>query len=146
MYSTVADLLKVLPESEALQLADDASAGAVDDPAVAAVLVESIAMADSEIDTYVGAVKSVPLDPVPAIIANLSTKLAAHNLYLRRSGVEEPEVWQRETARCQRLLESIASGKIVLGASEGVTAEPDGSDVLVSAPDRIFTRDKWSTF
>lgn len=146
MYSTIADLLKVLPEDEVLQLADDAGAGTVDDPTVTAVLMDAISQADSEIDTYVGTVRTVPLSPVPAVIANLSTKLAVHNLYLRRQGVAEPDAWQRETVRCQRLLDSIAGGKTALGASEGATADPDTAEALVSAPARIFTGKKWSMF
>lgn len=146
MYSTVADLLKLLPESTVLALADDAGAGIVADPVVTAVLEEVIDQADREIDTYVGTVRKVPLSPVPAIIANLSTKLAIHNLYLRRPGVDEPETWQRETSRCFRLLEAIAAGKIVVGAELGSTAEPDGGEVLVSAPERIFTNAKWGKF
>jgi phage gp36-like protein len=146
MYSTIADLLKILPADEVLQLADDDGAGAVADPVVTAVLEEAIGQADSEIDTYVGTVREVPLSPVPAIIARLSTKLAVHNLYLRRHGVNEPEAWQRETVRCQRLLDGIAAGRVALGPEAGATAEPETGEVLVSAPDRIFTAGKWEKF
>ncbi len=80
MYSTAAQILKLLPEYEVLQLADDDGAGVIDDPAVTAVLEEAIEQADREIDAYVGTVKRVPLSPVPALIENLSTKLAIHHL------------------------------------------------------------------
>jgi phage gp36-like protein len=124
MYSTAAQILKLLPEYEVLQLADDDAAGLIDDPAVTAVLEEVIEQADREIDAYVGTVKRVPLSPVPALVENLSTKLAIHHLYLRRPGVEEPETWQRETARCMRLLEAIDHGKMALGAEDGAASEP----------------------
>lgn len=138
MYSTVPDLLKLLPESEALQLADDNLSGSLTDPAVAAVLSEAIEQADREIDAYVGAVRPVPLEPIPALVANISAKLAVHTLYLRRPGVDEPEAWQRETARCLRLLESIATGKIALGAEPGGSVQPDGGSPQWSAPGRVM--------
>lgn len=138
MYSTVPDLLKVLPEYEALALADDDNAGSINAPSVQNVLLQAIEQADREIDAYVGTVKAVPLYPVPALVANLSSKLAAHNLYLRREGRDEPETWQRETARCMRLLESIAKGQIALGTEYGETVEPSQGGPMHYAPGRIM--------
>jgi phage gp36-like protein len=146
MYSTIADLLKALPQDEVLTLADDSDTGDINDPAVLTVLEEAIGQADSEIDAHVGIVREVPLSPVPAIIARLSTKLAVHNLYLRRPNATEPESWQRETARSQKLLESLAAGRVALGPSVGASVEADTTDVLVSAPARIFSSDKWEKF
>lgn len=140
MYSTVDQILKLLPEYEVLQLADDDGAGLIDDPAVTAVLAEVIEQADREIDAYVGTVKRVPLSPVPALVENLSTKLAIHHLYLRRPGVEEPETWQRETARCMRLLEAIATGKMALGAEPGEVAEPSQGAASFTAGRRLMSR------
>ena len=140
MYSTVAQILKLLPEYEVLQLADDDAAGLVDDPAVTAVLEEAIEQSDREIDAYVGTVKRVPLSPVPALIENLSTKLAIHHLYLRRPGVEEPDTWQRETTRCMRLLEAIATGKMALGAEPGEVAEPSQGMASFTAGRRLMSR------
>jgi phage gp36-like protein len=140
MYSTVAQILKLLPEYEVLQLADDDAAGLLDDSAVTAVLEEAIEQADREIDAYVGTVKRVPLSPVPALIENLSTKLAIHHLYLRRPGVEEPDTWQRETTRCMRLLEAIATGKMALGAEDGVASEPSQGTASFTASERLMSR------
>jgi phage gp36-like protein len=140
MYSTVAALLKLLPEYEVLQLADDAAAGLLADPAVNAVLEEAIEQADREIDAYVGTVKTVPLSPVPKLIENLSTKLAIHHLYLRRPGVEEPDTWQRETTRCMRLLEAIATGKMALGAADGSAVEPSQGTASFTASERLMSR------
>jgi phage gp36-like protein len=133
MYSTVAQILKLLPEYEVLQLADDDAAGLLDDPAVTE-------QADREIDAYVGTVKRVPLSPVPALIENLSIKLAIHHLYLRRPGVEEPDTWQRETTRCMRLLEAIATGKMALGAEEGAASGPSQGTASFTAGRRLMTR------
>lgn len=138
MYTTVPAVLKLLPEYAVLELADDNSAGDIADADVVSVLEEAIEQADREIDAYAGTVRAVPLDPVPALIENISAKLAVHNLWLRRPGVEEPENWQRETARCLRLLEQIATGKIALGAETGATAEAKTDTVSWSAPGRIM--------
>lgn len=140
MYSTVAAILKLLPEYEVLQLADDDAAGLVTDQVVNAVIEEAIEQADREIDAYVGTVRRVPLSPVPALVENLSTKLAIHHLYLRRPGVEEPETWQRETARCMRLLEAIATGKMALGPEPGESAEPSQGSASFTAGRRLMSR------
>lgn len=146
MYSTVEALLRLLPEAEILQLADDDRIGVLADPAVTAVLAEMIDQADREIDAYVGVVESVPMDPPPALLVNISTKLAVHNLYLRRAGIDEPETWQRETSRCMRMLEMISTGKIALGAQDGAVVDPDTSEILVSTSTRIFDQKKWGLF
>lgn len=140
MYSTVRDLLRLLPEYEVLQLADDRNTGKIICRGVQAVLKEAIDQADREIDSYVGVVRSVPLDPVPALVTNISSKLAVHHLYLRRPGVDEPEPWQRETARCMRLLEHIATGKLALGAEDGESAAPSHGHGSFSAQGRLMTR------
>ncbi|MFA7174566.1 MAG: DUF1320 domain-containing protein [Kiritimatiellia bacterium] len=147
MYSTIADMQKLLPDSELLDLADDAGADSLEDTTVQGILQEAIDSADREIDAYVGTVQVVPIAaPLPGLIANISAKLAVHHLYLHRPGIEEPEGWQREYARCIKLLESIVSGKIVIGPKVGEESEPEGDEVLVSAPDRIFTGNAWKGF
>lgn len=138
MYATAQDLLKLIPEDEILQLADDTGAGSILAPEVAAVLAEAIDQAGREIDAHVGVVRPVPLSPVPALIANISAKLAVHNLYLRRANREEPDAWQRETSRCLRLLEAIATGKVALGATDGDQANPDGGSPQWVAPARVM--------
>ena len=138
MYSSVSDLLKILPEYEALALADDDNVGSINAPDVQAVLLQAIEQADREIDAYVGTVQAVPLAPVPALVGSLSSKLAVHHLYLRREGRAEPEIWQRETARCMRLLESIATGKMALGGASGATTEPSQGRPAWEAPGRVM--------
>jgi hypothetical protein len=70
----------------------------------------------------------------------LSIKLAIHHLYLRRPGVEEPDTWQRETTRCMRLLEAIATGKMALGAEEGAASGPSQGTASFTAGRRLMTR------
>jgi len=125
MYSTADDLKNLLPEAELLQLADDSGeASGLEDEDVQAVLIEAIDQADREIDAFAGLVQSVPLDPVPGLAANLSARIAIHNLYVRRSTV--PEDWQRDYERCQKLLEMIGRGNLKLGPAPGGTSTPSG--------------------
>lgn len=147
MYSTIADMQKLLPDSELLDLADDAGSGSLEDATVQAVLLQAIRAADSEIDAYVGTVQTVPLAaPLPGLIVNISAKLAVHHLYLHRPGIVEPDDWQRDAARCTKLLESIARGTIVIGPKAGESAEPESDEILVIAPKRIFTDNGWRRF
>lgn len=146
MYSSIDEVLKLLPEAELLRLAADNPAHGVADPEVVAVVNEAIDQADKEIDSFVGMVKSVPLAHPPLMIINVSAKLAAHNLYLRRAGTEETEEWQRETAYIRKILLLIAEGKLSLGAEDGAEAEPEDGETLVSAPKRIFTEENWERF
>jgi phage gp36-like protein len=146
MYSTPPSLTGLMPEDELLQLADDSGVGDLSDPAVQAVLTEAIDQADRDIDGYVGTIQTVPLTDVPGLVANISAKLAVHYLFLRRPGVAEPETWENEASRCYRLLESIAKGTIVIGPREGESVEPESEDILVAAPGRIFTQERWREF
>lgn len=144
MYCTVDDVLRLLPEDEVLRLADDPEARTLDHPSVRAVMSEVIDQADREIDMFVGAVRSVPLSPVPGLISNISAKLAGHYLWMRRPFVEEPEAWQRETAYVRRVLQMIADGRLSLGSEGSEATSPEDGGTISSAPERIFTEAKWS--
>lgn len=139
-YCTVDDILRLLSESETLQLADDESAGSIADAAVQAVLAESMDQADREIDASVGMVAAVPLAPAPALVAAISAKLAIHNLYLRRPGVAEPDTWQRETKWCRTMLTNIMTGKLALGPADGGTAQASTPAPSFTAGGRLMTR------
>ncbi len=139
-YCTVDDILRLLPEYEVLQLADDQDAGTTLDTAVQAVLAEVTDQADREIDAAVGMVAAVPLAPVPALVTAISAKLAIHNLYLRRPGVAEPDPWIAETKWCRTKLDQIMSGRISLGPATGDTAPASTPKPSFTAGDRLMTR------
>lgn len=146
MYSTPSDLAKLIDERTLLQLADDSGLAGLDDERVQAVLAEAIEQADREIDSYVCMALPVPLFPVPDLVANLSAKIAAYNLFRRRPHLELGE-WGKEYDRCLRLLERIAQRKVVLESpdAEPAQAEPD-SGVSVSAPAAHFGGRLWEEY
>ncbi|WP_449246463.1 gp436 family protein [Desulfarculus baarsii] len=136
MYCTPADLEKLLAPETLGQLADDGPGG----PAPEAVLLEAIEQADREIDAYLGVARAVPLEPAPAIVANLSAKIAVYNLYRRRPHLEAGE-WAGEYQRALKLLERIAEGRLSLGGGEGPAAplEPNAM-VTISRPPHFSDR------
>lgn len=122
MYCTAADLKKLISADALGQLADDGPGGA----AAEDIIAEAIDQADREIDAHLVAVLGVPLDPVPPLAANISARLAIHNLYARRTHLEIPDHVGDAHKRALKLLEQIAQGKISLGAPE--TGESTGPD------------------
>ena len=132
MYCQPTDLEKLVSAELLGQLADDGP-GATATPDQ--IIAEAIDQADGEIDGYVGVVLPVPLSPAPRLVANLSAKIAAYNLFRRRPHLEAGE-WKEEYARALRLLERIARGEISMGPKEGETAaalEPNGLAVVTKA-------------
>ena len=104
-YSTAAEVRAALPAAFLDQLTDDASGVLLDD----AVIDNAISFADAEINLYLGRVRPVPLEDVPASINRLSVRLARYFLYLRR-GLEED--FQADYKACVKILEAIASGDV----------------------------------
>ncbi len=109
-YSTLADILKVIPEDNIVQLTDDDCSNSTD----ADKVTEAISQADSEIDTYVVAMYTVPLAaPVPAVIRGLSCDIAIYKLYKRRME-EIPETRDASYRNSVKLLREIRDGKMPL--------------------------------
>ena len=124
----------------AIDLTDDHGLGVLEENN----LTSAISDADAEIDSYCQAHYSVPLDPVPDRITQLSADIAIYNLYSRRVDVV-PEVREKRYNAAIRFLEKVAEGKLPLGAdTPAATTTADTVDVEYN--DRIFTRDKMSGF
>jgi phage gp36-like protein len=139
-YCTVDDLIHRIPESALINLSNDVGGALV---IHAANVAEAIATADAEIDSFVGLVHSVPMDPAPPLLTDLSAKMAIWNLHLRK--YFKSEIWQDTYKTCQRILLRIAEGKLKLNHTTDV--EDDTTD-LVIASTRVqkFTQAMWDTF
>ena len=110
MYSTLADIKKLLPENSLIQLTDDTNTGAVDE----AKVTEAGKQADAEIDSDCGNRYSVPFAIVPEIIKKISVDFTIYNLYSRR--VEEiPQTRTDRYRNGKKQLEAIRKGDISLG-------------------------------
>lgn len=136
-YSTLDDLKNKIDEAALIQLTDTADSGTVD----AAKTARAIRDADALIDSYVGKVYKVPMNPVPHIITGVSAALAVSNLHLFRS-VDSP-VWNGAREKALSFLREVAEGKAAL---EGAVAEPQAAGgasatAYFTAQDRRFSRD-----
>ena len=119
MYSTLENLLALLPEAALIKLSNDqAGATEVD----AANIAAAIAQADRVIDGYVGLQRTVPLDPVPGLIPIISANMAIYNLYRRRNQV--PEIWENQYKADVAVLVKISTGQISFGGDVKPAAPP----------------------
>ncbi|QII11241.1 putative Mu-like prophage FluMu protein gp36 [Candidatus Kuenenia stuttgartiensis] len=141
-YSTLTDILKLIPEAVVIQLTDDEDTGSVVTPRVD----EAIAQADAEIDSYCGGRYSVPFGTVPDICRKISVDIAIYNLYSRK--VEAiPDTRSERYKNAIRQLEGIAKGTISIGEDPEPDA-PTGGGIQTSktSDDRIFNSDTLSGF
>lgn len=109
-YSTLEDIIKLIPELSIVHLTDDENTNSVS----AARVDEAIAQADSEIDCYCGSQYDIPFTTVPGIIKKISVDITIYNLYSRR-GERIPETRAERYKNAIRQLENIAKGIISIG-------------------------------
>jgi phage gp36-like protein len=141
-YSSEADILKDISEIELAQLTSESDATVDHD-----VVSKAIADADAEIDGYVAVRSAVPLDPVPALVNKLSTRIALYNLFTRRAsragGVNETV--KDNYTRAVEVLKAISKGDVKLGVDQPVNTVSSGGSQVESAS-RVFTRDSLQGF
>lgn len=131
-YATLQTLVDQVGADEVARSADRDLDGVADVDVVS----RAIADADAEIDSYIGAKYSLPLDPVPAIVTTYSGIIALYRLSAD-VGTLTPEKRQRYEDAV-RWLKDISSGKAVLGGED----EPVGKDtagIRMTAAPREFT-------
>ena len=143
-YSTIDDLMKLIPEEILTQLTDDENTGAP----VAARVEEAIEQADSEIDSYCAMKYTVPFDPVPEIVKKCSVDIAIYNLYSRR--VEDlPPTRSDRYRNAARQLEGIAKGTVSIGtgpAAEPPTNRGESPANTKTTDDRTVTKSRMTGF
>jgi phage gp36-like protein len=137
-YVTINDLIITIDEATLITLTDTAGAGVVD----TTVAERAIREADAMVDAYVSKVYSVPLSPVPDLVADIAATIAVANLHRYRS--IESAVWSDAWKNAVTALQKIADGSVAL---EGRVAEPAGSAnaaAVFIANDRRFSRNDLS--
>lgn len=141
-YHALSDLSPdYLPESELVQLTNDDGG----DTVVESVWEGLVAKADGEIDGWLGDRYAVPLDTVPALVADLSARLTLYKLYRRRYGTDTPESVQEDFKAIQRTLRDLAKGIPSLGSQPA----PDPNverQAKVSAQTAVFSRDSLKAY
>lgn len=137
MYTTLIKITGQLSDATVIQLTDDEQLEVINAERVD----EAIANADAVIDGYCSGRYVVPFDPAPPIIAKCSLDMAIYNLYARR--VETmPEVRDKNYNNAIKLLEAIASGKVMLnGTSTPPPAAATVNTGMTVTPPRRFSRD-----
>lgn len=137
-YATQANLITRYGERELIELTDRAGADGID----AATVAKALADADAEIDGYVAAKYTLPLDPVPAVLERIACEIARYYLYEDR--VTEQVRRRYEDAR--KFLQGVAAGSVALGVDASGAAPTASGGPQVSAPDRVLTQDTLSDF
>jgi phage gp36-like protein len=135
-YCTQNDIEKLIPVQELAELTTES--GSIPD---AAVVTETIAKADAEIDAYLGVICTVPLNVAPARIKALSEDISIYYLYMRRSII--PEARQKAYDDAIAFLRLLATGKAILPDTDG-SAGSQG--VQFSSATSIFNRDNMTSF
>lgn len=120
MYSSLADILKFVPERSLAQLTDDEAGAAVNE----AVVNEAIVAADEVIDAHLRGRYTIPFEETPPILKRISADIAVFHLYGRRES-DIPKTIETKYKDAVRMLEAIRDGKLTIGDAEGEkTPEP----------------------
>jgi phage gp36-like protein len=117
---------------------DDVPGGIVD----AALIARAIADADALIDGYLSSRYALPLAATPAIVTDLSLRIA---IYYAHTNVASEKI-TKDYEFALRQLKDISAGTLKLNA-DGVEPEGAGSlEVLTNEPERTFTPDTMTGF
>ena len=107
-YSTATDLANYIPSEQIRQLTDDNDTDEIDQDK----LNDCIRRADDLIDSYLRGRYTVPLTTVPALIRDISTKLASYFLFKRSLILTLPEPIADDYKYCNENLGKIQRGVI----------------------------------
>lgn len=118
MYSTLENLIGLIPEETLLQLTDDMDEGEfiIDPPNPPYIkVIGAIEKADNIINGVLYEKYTIPFaEPEPGLIVEISSDLAICHLYDRPHSLDIPEGIEARRKRAMKLLESIRDGKIKL--------------------------------
>lgn len=139
-FATQADLELLCGPAELVQLTDDAGAGVADAGRVADALAKASRTVISYITPKYDLAAGLGADAL-ALLGDLTCAIARYSLYRELP----PEKVKDDRAAAMAQLRDIQSGKATLDTGHHeVTARPEG--VLVSAPTKLFGRDKMGGF
>lgn len=128
-------MISLFGEEEIIQLTDRDALGVVDD----AILTKAVLSADSEIDSYIGAVYDLPLPTVTEILVTASCNITRFRLYSSKA-TEEVKIRYDDTIRWLR---DVSRGIATLGLKT-TDDQPTNNSIVVSTRTQIFTDDIFS--
>jgi len=142
-YCTLADLQLAIPKRTLIDLSNDAAdAGfsqAMPTEINEAVVEEAVRQAEELVDAHMRGRYTLPLNPVPSVVKDMTVNLARHWLYARRpEGAELPDAVTRTYKGALDLLASIRDGKLTVGTPTGEDA-PEPGEMKVRARPRRFS-------
>ena len=141
-YSTILDLRKYMEPEIIRQLTDDNNTGEIDTLIVDDVILQ----ADNMIDGFLRGrypVEITVTGDIPAMICDLSTKLAAYNLYRRKLQLTLPESIKYDYKYCVEVLRDIQAGRI---SPFPEISEPSIILTNKTAEDKQYSPTKWSEY
>ena len=136
--TTDGDLATILSERTLIQLsADDPLAGVPNWDIVA----EARAYADAQVDARIRQRYSLPLAETPRELRDWALALARRWLYERRPDQDVPPAVIDAAKEALASLDAVRDGKMSLAIAVPDDNSAASGRVLVSAPDRVFTRE-----
>jgi phage gp36-like protein len=130
-YATQQDMVDRFGSDELIQLTDRTNIGAIDSTVVSRALGD----ADAEINGYLAAQYSLPLDTTPAVLVRLACDIARYQLSADRVTEAVRDRYKDAVA----MLRSLARGEAQLGVATGQAPTPTDSGIAYTAPERVFS-------
>lgn len=142
-YHTIDELQPArLTEAELVQLTnDEVGATTIDTDVYEGVRDD----AEAEIDAYLGARYSLPLDSTPAVVKRLSITITVYYLYARRFAGGVPEQIRKSYEDAVALLRRLSDGTATLGVQPAPTQNSERL-AEVSGQTAVFTRTSLKSF
>jgi phage gp36-like protein len=140
-YATQQDLVDRFGQDEIRQLSDRDGLGAIGDAAVARALGDTATL----VDGYLMGRYALPIaGTVPPLLVALACDVARYKLHT----IDAPELVRRNYEDALKRLAEIQAGRIVLAIAgvEPASADPSRTGILVSAPERVFSRETLDGF
>lgn len=132
-YATQQDLIDRFGSQELLELSDRSRSGAID----GAVVARALGDAEAEINGYLSAKFTLPLDPVPDTIARIASDIARYYLYDDRA----TEVVRDRYNNAIKFLKGVVAGDISIGVDAASESPAATGGPQYTSADREFTRD-----
>ena len=141
-YATLEEFKAAIPSRDLMMLTDlDGTADAIDDSRI----LQALADASAEIDSYIGKAVALPLSAPPHILTVVCRDLALHRLYVNVG--HDMEAQKSLRADAIAFLREVASGATALGDDGTGKAEITSPGVaMTDGPARLLTRDSLKGF
>ncbi len=140
-YASVAQLKGVIPARDLQLLTDFEGAAEASDER----LVEALADASAEIDSYIAKVVTLPMAEAPRILAVICRDLAMHRLYVNLG--HDMTAYKNLRSDAIATLKAIGKGDTAIGGKDDGRAEVTSPGVaMTDGPVRRMTRDKLRGF